>query len=88
MGLGPTIDIKGKTSAEHRFYISNLPPNAKEIAQAARAHWMVENNLHWTLDVVFNEDQSSVRKDRAGDNMAIDRHVVLTKQREPSKVWD
>ena len=40
-----TCDIKGKTSAERRFFISNLPPNARKIAQAVRAHWMVENNL-------------------------------------------
>ena len=39
--------------------------------------WMVENNLHWTLDVVFNEDQSRVRKDHAGENMAIVRHIVI-----------
>ncbi len=38
---------------------------------------MVENNLHWTLDVVFNEDESRVRKDHAGENMAIVRHIVI-----------
>ncbi len=38
---------------------------------------MVENNLHWTLDVVFNEDQSRVRKNHAGENMAIVRHIVI-----------
>ena len=43
----------------------------------AVAHWMIENNLHWTLDVVFNEDQSRVRKDHAGENMAIVRHIVI-----------
>ena len=38
-----TCDIKGKISAERRFFISNLPPNARQIAQAVRAHWMVES---------------------------------------------
>ena len=42
-----------------------------------RAHWAIENTLHWTLDVVFNEDHSTVRKDHAPQNMAIVRHVVL-----------
>jgi len=36
-----------------------------------------ENTLHWTLDVVFNEDQSRVRKDNAPHNMAIVRHFAL-----------
>ena len=72
-----TCDIKGKISTERRFFISNLPPNASLIAQAVRAHWMVENNLHWTLDVVFNEDLSRVRKNHAGENMAIVRHIVI-----------
>jgi predicted transposase YbfD/YdcC len=54
-----------------------LPADAKQIASAVRAHWLVENGLHWTLDVVFNEDNSRVRKDNAGENMAIVRHITL-----------
>ena len=54
-----------------------MPANARQIAQAVRAHWAIENTLHWTLDVVFNEDHSTVRKDHAPQNMAIVRHVVL-----------
>lgn len=72
-----TQEIKGKKSTEHRFFISNLPPDAKQIASAVRAHWLIENGLHWTLDVVFNEDNSRVRKDNAGENMAIIRHITL-----------
>lgn len=70
-------EIKGKKSTEHRFFISNLPPDAKQIASAVRAHWLIENRLHWTLDVIFNEDNSRVRKDNAGENMAIVRHITL-----------
>ncbi len=44
---------------------------------SVRAHWLIENGLHWTLDVVFNEDNSRVRKDNAGENMAIIRHITL-----------
>lgn len=53
-----TQEIKGKISTEHRFFISSLPADAKQIAAAVRAHWLIENGLHWTLDVVFNEDNS------------------------------
>jgi predicted transposase YbfD/YdcC len=72
-----TRDINGRISCERRFFISSLPANARQIAQAVRAHWGIENVLHWTLDVVFNEDHSTVRKDHAPQNMAIVRHVVL-----------
>jgi predicted transposase YbfD/YdcC len=37
----------------------------------------VENALHWTPDVVFNEDGARVRKDNTGENMAIIRHITL-----------
>lgn len=44
-----TQEIKGKKSTEHRFFISSLPADAKQIGKAVRAHWLVENGLHWTL---------------------------------------
>lgn len=72
-----TREVGEKTSIERRFFISSLPADASKMAQAVRAHWMVENNLHWTLDVVFNEDQSRIRKDHAPENMAIVRHFTL-----------
>jgi len=42
-----------------------------------RKHWAVENNLHWTLDVVFNEDGSLKKKDNAPVNFNIIRKMVL-----------
>jgi len=72
-----TQEIKGKESTERRFFISSLPPEAERLASAVRAHWSVESQVHWVLDVVFNEDQSSVRKDNAAENMALVRHITL-----------
>jgi predicted transposase YbfD/YdcC len=69
--------IKDKTSCERRFFISSLPADAKKIASSVRAHWLVENALHWTLDVVFNEDNLRVRKKNAGQNMALIRHITI-----------
>ncbi|MEO1944544.1 MAG: ISAs1 family transposase [Candidatus Thioglobus sp.] len=66
-----------KTSTEKRFFISSLAPNAKEIAEAIRSHWAIENSLHWVLDVTMGEDNSRVRKDNAPVNMAMVRHIVL-----------
>ncbi len=54
--------------------------------QIARAHWGIENQLHWVLDVVFNEDQSRNRKDNCPDNLALLRKLALNLARlEPSK---
>jgi predicted transposase YbfD/YdcC len=72
-----TQEMRGKKSVERRFFISSLPPKAIQIASSVRAHWCVENQLHWTLDVVFNEDQTCVRKDNAGENMAVVRHITI-----------
>ena len=50
-----------------------------------REHWSIENQLHWLLDVVFNEDQSRNRKDNCPDNLALLRILALNLARsEPS----
>jgi predicted transposase YbfD/YdcC len=67
----------GKPSTERRFFISSLSADAERISTAVRAHWLIENGLHWTLDVVFDEDNSRVRKDNAGENMALVRHITI-----------
>ena len=73
-----TREVDGKTSREVRYFISSLPGNdAEKFAGAVRSHWSVENNLHWVLDVAFDEDRSRVRKDNAPQNMAMLRHVAL-----------
>lgn len=67
----------GAVSCETRLYISSLPPNPEALAAAIRAHWSIENNLHWTLDVAFHEDQCRIRKDHAPQNLAMIRRVAL-----------
>ena len=42
-----------------------------------RAHWGVENRLHWVLDVVFREDLARFRTGDGPQNMAIIRHTAL-----------
>jgi len=44
---------------------------------AARAHWGVENALHWRLDVVMNEDQDRTRMGHGPNNLAVLRHMAL-----------
>ena len=72
------MEKNGKISIEHRYYISSLKPKAKEIGEAVRKHWSIENSLHWSLDVTFNEDQSRIRKGHAPENVALLRRFVLS----------
>jgi predicted transposase YbfD/YdcC len=44
---------------------------------AVRAHWGIENGLHWVLDITFREDDSRVRKGNGPELMAILRHIAL-----------
>ena len=45
--------------------------------RAIRDHWGVENNLHWILDMSFNEDYFRIRKENAPQIMTILRHIAL-----------
>ncbi len=67
-----------KTTLERRYFVSSLDGEKhKSIAQAIRKHWGIENQLHWVLDVSFNEDASRIRKDNSPENLAIIRHIAL-----------
>ena len=70
----------GKEASESTsYYISSLPADtpAQVLAHSIRAHWQVENALHWSLDVSFSEDASRVRKDNAAHNLALMRRLAL-----------
>ena len=80
---------KGETTIEHRFFISSLSlDRAEETANAVRAHWGVENGLHWVLDVAFREDECRIRQGHADENFGIVRQIALNllKQEKQAKV--
>lgn len=67
-----------KVTQETRYYISSLKNPTPEVAvKAILDHWGIENTLHWTLDMSFNEDYSRIRKENAPQVMAILRHIAL-----------
>jgi predicted transposase YbfD/YdcC len=93
------IERGDKIEAEQRSYISSRALTAAAFADGARGHWGIENNLHWTLDVTFNEDQSRLRAGHGAKNMAVVRHFALNlvrqvadkrsiKRRRKCAAWD
>jgi predicted transposase YbfD/YdcC len=74
-------------TSDYRFYLSSLERSADTFAMMVRQHWHIENTLHWSLDVTFNEDHSRIRKDHAAENIASLRRVALNLLRqEPSRL--
>jgi predicted transposase YbfD/YdcC len=73
-----TTYCNGSESTENRYYISSLPASDPlAILRATRSHWQVENNLHWALDVSFNEDKSRVRNENCAINLSWMRKYAL-----------
>lgn len=66
----------GKTETNTRYIALSrkLPPT--KMAEVVRAHWGIENQLHWILDVVFDEDAARTRKDYAPENLAVIRRLA------------
>jgi predicted transposase YbfD/YdcC len=64
--------LNEQTSTEWHYYISSLDARrtARQIAGYIRGHWSVENNLHWQLDVSFDEDRRRIRKGHGAENFS------------------
>ncbi len=67
----------GEQSHEYRYYITSQSLDAKKHGETIRAHWEIENNLHYVLDVVFDEDDNRSRKDHLPRNFATLRKVCM-----------
>ena len=59
--LCTTREFANKTETSERYYISSLSTDNKDFNKYIRDHWQVENNLHWTLDMAFREDEQRKR---------------------------
>ena len=80
--------IDGKETVERRYFIGSISTShAQRMAQLIRNHWKVENELHWCLDVSFNEDASRARIGNAAENLSRVRRIalMLLKQEKTSK---
>jgi len=68
--------IGDERSCEDRYHIASCT-GATRILTAVRSHWGIENQLHWVLDIAFDEDRCRVRKDHGPENFALLRHIAL-----------
>jgi predicted transposase YbfD/YdcC len=71
-------------TSDYRFYLASLVRSAPAFVTMIRQHWDIENKLHWSLDVTFNEDRCRIRKDHAAENMVVLRHIALNLLRQES----
>lgn len=91
-GLRSVVQVKAERRVEEqrrseaRYYLSSLPPDAALLGQVIRAHWQVENCLHWVLDVQFREDACRVQVGHEARNFATLRHLALNLLRQDTSV--
>jgi predicted transposase YbfD/YdcC len=70
-------EVGAKVSTETAYYLLSAALSPERFGEIARAHWGVENGLHWVLDVTMNEDQARNRKDHGPENIALLRRLAL-----------
>jgi predicted transposase YbfD/YdcC len=75
-------EIAGKISNETRFYITSLALKAEAVGPMVRAHWAIENSLHWVMDMVFRDDECRIRTSNAPTNFATCRHIAYNLYRK------
>ena len=59
-------------------FISSRVLTAQQATIHLRNHWCIENNLHWTKDVVFLEDKQTVRLGNAPQVMSFMRSMCIS----------
>lgn len=75
-------EINGRITNETRLYITSLVTLANAVGPMIRAHWAIENSLHWIMDMVFRDDECRVRTDNAPANFATCRHIAYNLTRK------
>jgi predicted transposase YbfD/YdcC len=76
----------GKETVEVRYYISSLGVSVKRFAHAVRSHWGIENTCHWSLDVIYREDESRIRDEHMRENFAwLNRFTLSLLKQHPGR---
>ncbi len=70
-------DLCNKQESEPRFYISSFIDTAENFNTFIRQHWGIENKLHWTLDMVFDEDRQRKRTKKSCSQLFFHQKIAL-----------
>jgi len=70
-------NANGKLARTVHYVVLSKRLSPQRMLEVTRTHWSVENQLHWRLDVVFNEDDARTRKNYGPGNLAVLRRVAL-----------
>jgi predicted transposase YbfD/YdcC len=68
--------LNGETLVDTRYFITSVT-DINAFAKSVRAHWQVENNLHWHLDYTFRDDQNTTMRKHGAQNLQTMKRVVL-----------
>lgn len=71
------VTAKDVTRSTRYFLTSLSYQQIDEFMKAARRHWEVEINLHWSLDVSFADDLNRTRTGNAAENLSIVKRIAL-----------
>jgi len=78
--------INGETTGDVRYFIGSQKKSARYYGITFRKHWGIENNLHWQMDVSFNEDANRTAERTAAENLALVCRAAQTLvKRHPQK---
>ena len=87
IGTATLICVRdGKETIETRYFISSLAGSVKLFAHAVRSHWGIENSCHWSLDMIYREDESRIREPHLRENFAwLNRFTLSLLKQHPGK---
>lgn len=81
-------ELRDRSRIDVRHYITSSARSATALGQTVRGHWAIENTLHWTLDVTFQEDLARVRNGHGAQNMALVRKFAFNRLRAATQLSD
>ncbi len=87
IGMATLVCVRdGKETTETRYYISSLKVGVKQFARAIRSHWGIENGCHWSLDMIYRDDESRIREPNMRENFAwLNRFTLSLLKQHPDK---